>query len=233
MRKSDGKILQVEASKNLVHLVFSFLTIALESVLDLILGAKGNLTLGSISNLFRDLKTIFSISEHNIFPISVLPPFYHCPSEFPNIRSRYPPAHIIYYYMPVYKGESSVRKIPLDPKSPELSTEDFIVSNQNNSQKGVLPPFYSCPVEFPNIRSRDPPQYYYCYNVYNLSNVNREYRVINKPIDPKSPKWITVNSLGYLEKKSFVVTDDLVVEPLSSFSSVSLLMELGISDQSN
>ncbi|KAK8576923.1 hypothetical protein V6N13_121922 [Hibiscus sabdariffa] len=130
-RKSDGKILHVQANEDFVDLVFSFLTIPLESVFEMVLGAKGNLTLGSISNLFRDLNTIYVLS----------------------------------------------------------------------------------------IQSKQLPE--------------REYRVINKPIDPKSPKWITVNSLGYLEKKSFVVTDDLVVEPLSSFSSVSLLMELGISDQSN
>ncbi|KAK8514960.1 hypothetical protein V6N13_121905 [Hibiscus sabdariffa] len=159
LRKSDRKVLYAEASEKFVHLLFTFLTIPLDSVLELVLGANGNLTLGSISNLFRDLNTIFSIS------------------------------------------------------------------NQKNSHKGVLPPFYSCPNEFPNIRSQDPPQFYYCYTFIHHRRPRRyhEARVVNKPLDPKSPMLITTNSSGYVAKNTFVVTDDLVVNPLSSFSSISLL----------
>ncbi|KAL4291406.1 hypothetical protein GQ457_14G023710 [Hibiscus cannabinus] len=159
-RKSNGKIVLAEASENFVDLLFSFLTIPLESVMELVLGANGNRTLGSISNLFRDLSTIFSLSK------------------------------------------------------------------QKNSEKGVLPPFYSCPNEFPNIRSRDPPVYYYCKPYVGFSG---ELKVIKKPMDPKSPELSTENSSGYVEKNSFVVTDGLVVRPLSLISSVSLLKELRIS----
>ncbi|KAK8496613.1 hypothetical protein V6N13_027283 [Hibiscus sabdariffa] len=159
LRKSDRKVLYAEASEKFVDLLFTFLTIPLDSVLELVLGANGNLTLGSISNLFRDLNTIFSIS------------------------------------------------------------------NQQNSQLGVLPPFYSCANEFPNIRSRDPPQFYYRYTFihHRCPRRSREARVVNKPLDPKSPMLITTNSSGYVAKNTFVVTDDLVVNPLSSFSSISLL----------
>ncbi|KAK8576901.1 hypothetical protein V6N13_121900 [Hibiscus sabdariffa] len=67
LRKPDRKELYAEASENFVELLFSFLTIPLESVLELVLGLNGNLTLGSISNLFRDLNTIFSVSnEKNV-----------------------------------------------------------------------------------------------------------------------------------------------------------------------
>ncbi|KAL4292131.1 hypothetical protein GQ457_14G023680 [Hibiscus cannabinus] len=162
LRKSDTKIVLAEASEDFVDLLFSFLTVPLESVLELVLGAKGHLTMGSISNLFRDLNTIFSIS------------------------------------------------------------------NQKDSQKGVLPPFYSCPPEFPNIRSRDPLEFYYRYT-FILVKRPYESSVVNKPLDPKSPKPSTTNSSGYIEKNSFVVTDDLVVKQLSLVSSISLLKELGIS----
>ncbi|KAL4291738.1 hypothetical protein GQ457_14G023670 [Hibiscus cannabinus] len=154
LRKSDGKILHVEASEKFVDLLFTFLTIPLESVLELILGAKGNLTLGSISNLFRDLNSIFS------------------------------------------------------------------ESNQESSQKGVLPPFYSCPNVFPNIRSRDPP---ICIEV------ESSLLFCRKPLDPKSPVLCSTNSSGYVQKNSlFVITDDLVVKPLSLISSIRLLKETGI-----
>ncbi|GMI87120.1 hypothetical protein like AT5G01140 [Hibiscus trionum] len=165
LRKSDMKLLYAEASEDFVDLVFSFLTIPRESALELILGAKCNLTLGSISNLFRDLNTMFS------------------------------------------------------------------VSNQKNSQKGVLPPFYSSPNEFPNIRSRDPPEFCYYFAKRSSTfpfNTFYDSRVVNKPFDPKSPVPSTTNSSGYLEKNSFVITDDLVVKPLSLLSSISLLKELGI-----
>ncbi|KAK8496612.1 hypothetical protein V6N13_027284 [Hibiscus sabdariffa] len=165
LRKSDMKLLYAEASEKFVDLLFSFLTIPLESVLGLILGAKCNLTLGSISNLFRDLNAMFS------------------------------------------------------------------VSNQKNSQKGVLPPFYSCPTEFPNIRSRDPPEFCYHFNVHYGSFVSDdfdEFIVVNKPFDPKSPILSTTNSSGYVEKNLFVITDDLVVKPLHSISRISLLKELGV-----
>ncbi|KAK8514979.1 hypothetical protein V6N12_001144 [Hibiscus sabdariffa] len=162
LRKSDGKIVLAEASEIFIDLLFSFLTIPLDSVLELILAAVGNLTLGSISNLFRDLNTIFSIS------------------------------------------------------------------NQKNSQLGVLPPFYSCPNVFPNIRCRDPPEFHFCYTFKSGHRVI-ESSVVNKPLDPKSQKPSSSNSWGYVEKNSFVVTDDLAVKPLSSISSISLLKETGIS----
>ncbi|KAK8514957.1 hypothetical protein V6N11_072762 [Hibiscus sabdariffa] len=124
---------------------------------------KGNFTLGSISNLFRNLNTIFSIS------------------------------------------------------------------NQKNSQLGVHPPFYSRPNVFPYFSSWDPPEFHFCYTFY--AHMVIESSVVNKPLDPKSQKPSSSNSWGYveIEKNSFVVTDDLVVNPLSSISSISLLKEKGIS----
>ncbi|GMI87114.1 hypothetical protein like AT5G01140 [Hibiscus trionum] len=163
LRKSDRKIVLVEAGENFVDLLFSFLTFPLESVLELVIRAKDNLTLGYISNLFRDLNTIFS------------------------------------------------------------------VSNQKDWEKGVLPPFYSCPNEFPNIRSQDPPEFHYCYSLAFVNRSSREASTVNKPLDPKSPKPSTTNSSGYVEKNSFVVTDELVVKPLSLVSSIFLLKELEIS----
>ncbi|KAK8519537.1 hypothetical protein V6N12_025572 [Hibiscus sabdariffa] len=165
LRKSDMKLLYAESSEKFVDLLFSFLSIPLESVLELILGAKCNLALGSTANLFRDLNAMFS------------------------------------------------------------------VSNQKKSQKGVLPPFYSCPNEFPNIRSRDPPEFCYSFTKRSSTfpfNTFHEATVINKPLDPKSPKPSATNSLGYVEKNLFVITDDLVVKPLSLISRISLLKELGI-----
>ncbi|KAL4290711.1 hypothetical protein GQ457_14G023780 [Hibiscus cannabinus] len=58
---------------------------------------------------------------------------------------------------------------------------------------------------------------------------SREASVVNKPLDPKSPMLITTNSSGYVAKNTFVVTDDLVVNPLSSISSISLLKRTEIS----
>ncbi|KAL4291281.1 hypothetical protein GQ457_14G023760 [Hibiscus cannabinus] len=163
LRKSDRKVLYAESSEDFVDLVFSFLTIPLESVLEMVLVAKGSLTLGSISNLFRDLNTIFSVSK------------------------------------------------------------------QKNSQQGVLPPFYSCPKEFPNICSRDPPKYYHVFTHYDhLTEGEKDTKIYLQPMDPKSPERIPTNSSGYVEKNSFVVTDDLVVQPRSSVSSISLLLEIGI-----
>ncbi|KAK8652715.1 hypothetical protein V6N13_126740 [Hibiscus sabdariffa] len=103
-----------------------------------------------------------------------------------------------------------------------------------NTRKGVLPPFYSCPNEFPSVSSRGPPTYY-CYSVPRPNGLNYYLTCSNNHIsrplrllDPKSLKPNTTNSSGYVEKNSvFVVTDDLVVKSLSS--SVSLLKEIGIS----
>ncbi|GMI87119.1 hypothetical protein like AT3G09140 [Hibiscus trionum] len=156
LRKSERKIVLVEASENFVDLLFSFLTIPLESVLELVLGTEGNLTLGSIFNLFRDLNIVFSLSK------------------------------------------------------------------QKDSQKGVLPPFYSCPYEFPNIRSRDPHEFLYGYTLV-LVKSPHEGEVVNKPLDPKSPKPSTTNSLGYVEKNSFVVTDDLKVISIGEVEAIALL----------
>ncbi|KAL4369736.1 hypothetical protein GQ457_05G015560 [Hibiscus cannabinus] len=164
LRKSDSKILYAEASENFVDLLFSFLTIPLEFVLEL-LASKDDLPVESIFNLFEDL---------NIF------------------------------------------------------------TKKMNTRKGVLPPFYSCPNEFPSVRSRGPPTYY-CYSVprpnglyYCLTSSNNQISRPLRLLDPKSPKPNTTNSSGYVEKNSlFVVTDDLVVKSLSS--SVSLLKEIGIS----
>ncbi|MBA0729067.1 hypothetical protein Golax_025441, partial [Gossypium laxum] len=62
LRKSDRKILYDEANEDFVDLLFSFLTIPLESALEL-LGDKGNLTVGSIYILSKVLDTTFSITK--------------------------------------------------------------------------------------------------------------------------------------------------------------------------
>ncbi|KAH1123388.1 hypothetical protein J1N35_006548 [Gossypium stocksii] len=111
LRKSDRKILYGEASEDFVDLLFSFLTIPLEVALEL-LGGKGNLTVGSISNLFNDLDTIYSITKQNSYLNGVLPPFYSCPIELPSICSQHPTKifHSSYGYLK-----------QLDPKSPILN----------------------------------------------------------------------------------------------------------------
>ncbi|KAK8973688.1 hypothetical protein V6N11_084386 [Hibiscus sabdariffa] len=86
-----GRYYLVEASENFVDLAFSFLTIPLESVLELVLGAKGNPKLGSVSNLFRDLNTLFRVSKQKDSQKGVLPMFYRCTYEFPSIPCRDPP----------------------------------------------------------------------------------------------------------------------------------------------
>ncbi|KAK8496609.1 hypothetical protein V6N12_019817 [Hibiscus sabdariffa] len=113
-RKSEGKIVVAEASENFIDVLFSFLTIPLDSVLELVLAAEG-----------------------------------------------------------------------------------------------FLSPFYRCPHVFPNIRSRDPPEFHYCYS-FNAGHKVIESSVVNKRLDPKSQKPSSSNSWGYVEKNSFVVTDDLV-----------------------
>ncbi|KAK8973807.1 hypothetical protein V6N11_032937 [Hibiscus sabdariffa] len=148
LRKSDSKILYAEASENFVDLLFSFLTIPLEFVLEL-LGSKDDLPVESIFNLFKDLNT---------FP------------------------------------------------------------KKMNTRRGVLPPFYSCPNEFPSVRG---PPTYYCYSVPRLNGLNCYLTCsnnhISRPLRLLDPKPNTTNSSGYVEKNSmYVVTDDLVVKSLSS-----------------
>ncbi|KAA3464857.1 DUF674 family protein [Gossypium australe] len=104
LRKSDRKIFNGEASEDFVDLLFSFLTIPLEFALELIGG--NDLTAGSISNLFKDLDTIFSITKQNSYVNGILPPFYSCPIELPSICSQHP----TYGYLN-----------QLDPKSPILN----------------------------------------------------------------------------------------------------------------
>ncbi|MBA0824239.1 hypothetical protein Goarm_020919 [Gossypium armourianum] len=109
LRKSDRKILCGEANEDFVDLLFSFLTIPLESALQL-LGDKGNFTVGSISNLLKDLDTIFSITKQNSYLNGILPPFYSCPIELSSICSQ--PTKLFqtpYGYLK-----------ELDPKSPIL-----------------------------------------------------------------------------------------------------------------
>ncbi|GMJ02497.1 hypothetical protein like AT5G01120 [Hibiscus trionum] len=92
LRKSDRKIVCAKASGNFVDLLFSFLTIPLESVLELLRG-KGSLAVGSISNLFTDLDSIFSITKQKAPKGVILPPFYSCSNEFPDIKSLQPPEY--------------------------------------------------------------------------------------------------------------------------------------------
>ncbi|KAK5841457.1 hypothetical protein PVK06_003778 [Gossypium arboreum] len=61
LRKSDWKILFAETNEDFVDLLFSFLTIPFDSVLELLLGS--NLTIGSISYLLQDLNIMLSITE--------------------------------------------------------------------------------------------------------------------------------------------------------------------------
>ncbi|MBA0734819.1 hypothetical protein Gogos_018710, partial [Gossypium gossypioides] len=92
----------------------------------------------------------------------------------------------------------------------------FSITKQKNYQDGILPPFYSCPIELPSICSQPPTE-----------NVHVSYGCL-KQLDPKSPIPKNTNSTGYLKKKSmFVITDDLVVNSLSSVSCFSLLKETG------
>ncbi|MFQ6623283.1 hypothetical protein Gotur_002869 [Gossypium turneri] len=92
----------------------------------------------------------------------------------------------------------------------------FSITKQKNYQDGILPPFYSCPIELPSICSQPPTE-----------NVHVSYGCL-KQLDPKSPIPKNTNSTGYLKKKSvFVITDDLVVKSLSSVSCFSLLKETG------
>ncbi|KAK5841455.1 uncharacterized protein LOC108466869 [Gossypium arboreum] len=196
-RKSDRKILYAEANEDFVDLLFSLLTIPLESVLQLV--GDSYIMAGSIFNLFNDLNTIFSIAK---------------------------PKTLQDYGWP--KRIFSFLTHPLG------SVYEFVTKSKN-SKKVVLPPFYSCPNEIPDICAQQPPAY--CL-VTDSSSENRRYYLdsaINKRegplklLDPKSPEPNTTNSSGYVEKNSlFVITDDLVVKPLSSVSSISLLKEIGV-----
>ncbi|KAK8502075.1 hypothetical protein V6N13_038588 [Hibiscus sabdariffa] len=131
LRKSDRKVLYAEVSENFVELLFCFLTIPLESVLELVLGLKGNPTLGSISNLFRDLNTLFPVSKEKNSQKRLLPPFYSCPNEFPNIRSLDPPSFIVCSFVNC-KKESNVLRKPLDPKYRKWSSENSLLYVEKN-----------------------------------------------------------------------------------------------------
>ncbi|MBA0793614.1 hypothetical protein Gohar_018008 [Gossypium harknessii] len=109
LRKSDRKILYGEANEDFVDLLFSFLTIPLESALELLAG-KG-FTVGSISNMLKDLDTIFSITKQNSYQDGILPPFYSCPIELPSICAQQPTK--IFHKSYGYLKQS-------DPKSPIL-----------------------------------------------------------------------------------------------------------------
>ncbi|KAK8371549.1 hypothetical protein V6Z11_A01G250200 [Gossypium hirsutum] len=85
LRKSDWKISFAETNEDFVGLLFSFLTIPFDSVLELLLGS--NLTIGSISYLLQDLNIMLSITEPKYSKKAVLQPFYSCPKEFPSICS--------------------------------------------------------------------------------------------------------------------------------------------------
>ncbi|MBA0734817.1 hypothetical protein Gogos_018708 [Gossypium gossypioides] len=85
LRKSDMKILFAETNEDFVDLLFSFLTIPFDSVLELLLGS--NLTIGSISYLLQDLNIMLSITEPKNSKKAVLQPFYSCLKEFPSICS--------------------------------------------------------------------------------------------------------------------------------------------------
>lgn len=198
VRKSDRKILYAEANEDFVDLLFSFLTIPLQSVLQLV----GDSYMGSIVNLFNDLNTIFSITKPMTLQV------YSWPQRI-----------------------FSFLKIPLE-------SVHELVTMPKNSKKVVLPPFYSCPNEVPDICSQPPPTYclvkdsleYEAYHLESASNKSSYWERPLKLLDPKSPEPSTTNSSGYVLKNSmFVVTDDLVVNSLSSVSSISLLKEIGIS----
>ncbi|XP_052482591.1 uncharacterized protein LOC105787125 [Gossypium raimondii] len=80
-----GKILFAETNEDFVDLLFSFLTIPFDSVLELLLGS--NLTIGSISYLLQDLNIMLSITEPKNSKKAVLQPFYSSPKEFSSICS--------------------------------------------------------------------------------------------------------------------------------------------------
>ncbi|KAK8371551.1 hypothetical protein V6Z11_A01G250400 [Gossypium hirsutum] len=145
-RKSDRKILYAEANEDFVDLLFSLLTIPLESVLQLV--GDSYIIAGSIFNLFNDLNTIFSIAK-------------------PKTLQDYSWPERIFSFL----------------THPLGSVYEFV------TKRGM-------PL---------------------------------KLLDPKSSEPNTTNSSGYVKKNSlFVITDDLVVKPLSSVSSISLLNEIGV-----
>ncbi|KAG4164082.1 hypothetical protein ERO13_D01G214100v2 [Gossypium hirsutum] len=129
LRKSDRKILYGEANEDFVDLLFSFLAIPLESALEL-LGGKG-FTVGSISNLLKDLDTIFSITKQNSYQDGILPPFYSCPIELPSICSQQPTK--IFHKSYGYLKQS-------DPKSPilEKTNNDLVVKSLSSASSFSL-----------------------------------------------------------------------------------------------
>ncbi|PPD82680.1 hypothetical protein GOBAR_DD20397 [Gossypium barbadense] len=124
LRKSDRKILYGEANEDFVGLLFSFLTIPLESALEL-LGDKGNLTVGSIYNLSKNLDTTFSITKQKNYQDGILPPFYSCPTELPSISSQKPTPYDL-----VVKSLSSVSSFKLlkETGTPLCDVEQEVIS---------------------------------------------------------------------------------------------------------
>ncbi|XWS67182.1 hypothetical protein CRYUN_Cryun05aG0265600 [Craigia yunnanensis] len=135
LRKSDRKILYAEAGEDFIDLIFSFLTIPIESVLKLL---GGIISVGCISNLFRDLNTKWSITKEESSQKAVLPPYYSCLNKFPDILSREPPAYYCFSELlrssstfsifltskkiSVPSGQTPVPLTLMDPKSPSPVT---------------------------------------------------------------------------------------------------------------
>ncbi|PPD82681.1 hypothetical protein GOBAR_DD20398 [Gossypium barbadense] len=114
------------------------------------------------------------------------------------------------------------------------SDRKILYAEANEDFVDLLFSLLTIPLE--SVLQLQPPAY--CL-VTDSSSKNRRYYLesaINKRegplklLDPKSPEPNTTNSSGYVEKNSlFVITDDLVVKPLSSVSGISFLKEIGVS----
>ncbi|KAF3541200.1 hypothetical protein F2Q69_00018868 [Brassica cretica] len=178
VRKQDMKILFVECGEDFVELLLSFLTVPLESVLEI---SENSITLGCLANLCRSFKGLSVVNEET-------------------------------------------KAAPTD-------------------SKGVLPCFYSFQVQLPGIITLEPPVYYrFIYSsvnkpvsVYALtrdSNKIPYYRndklVPVTLVDPKSHgNDHQTHCSGFLKKETqFTVSDDLVITPTSSCSTVCLLKKL-------
>ncbi|CAH8300469.1 unnamed protein product [Eruca vesicaria subsp. sativa] len=84
VRKDDMKILYVECGEDFVDLLFTFLAVSLESVVEI----SGDIsTFGCIGNLFKSLKELNASTRSK----AVLPRYYRCQKQLLNIISEMPP----------------------------------------------------------------------------------------------------------------------------------------------
>ncbi|KAJ0230902.1 hypothetical protein HA466_0304390 [Hirschfeldia incana] len=85
VRKHDMKVLYVECGEDFVDLLFSFLAVPLESVINI---SGDSSTFGCIGNLFKSFK-VLSATEVSTSK-AVLPHYYTCPKQLLNIIAEKP-----------------------------------------------------------------------------------------------------------------------------------------------